>query len=453
MPRSFWIPASLLGLGVVAIAFLSLRHGATEESCATCAAATIGPQDVKVAAKTPDVTGLQPQPETPRPTSCGPTRPALEEDEAPDFSGVGIELLRTRGLAKLPSREERVSPEELRARIERSLARFFPEGYGMKEGRALTALGAIPSPVDTVARRAELWSVMLGAWRDPEVDKMLLAQSDDDMLPRQHALGQALAFLLRERIGWLKKDAAATTDAWLARLGLLAGDATLTTTLRGTHASRKGHEANTPPDKRDFLQELDQAVFSTGENFAKALHHLGEFDQLNAAYERPPVATAELLDAGLYFSEKQFEPRQVNWMDAKVAGQDPFWDDALGELGIRIFLSQQMPPEKTDEASSGWEGDRWLAYDAGSEARGHVAWQTFWKDKEAADKFFAAMQQFLRAKHPEAPLGTEDKGLWRWTGGGRSVTLTRTDDGRGVFYADAGTAEFAEALRAKFLKP
>jgi hypothetical protein len=61
--------------------------------------------------------------------------------------------VRTRHLAKLPSREEKVSPEDLQVRMTGLVAPLFPGRYGLKEGRALTALGAIPAPVDTVAQR------------------------------------------------------------------------------------------------------------------------------------------------------------------------------------------------------------------------------------------------------------------------------------------------------------
>jgi hypothetical protein len=283
---------------------------------------------------------------------------------------------------------------------------------------------------------------------------MLLVQTDDDVLPRQHPLGQAFAFLLRERTDWLKKNATVpTTDAWLARLGLLAGDAELTKALHGIHDPPESLHGLAAAETTDFLRDLDAAIFGAGKNFAKALYHLGEWDQVNAAYERPPVTTAELVDAGLYFSEHQFEPRRVNWPGLKVAGQEPFWDDALGQLGTRVYLLHQMPPDKTDAVFGRWEGDRWLAYDAGAQKRGHVAWQTLWHDSWAADHFFAAMQQRVQAGSPDAPVGVEDKGLWRWTGGGRTVILARTEGGRGVFYADAATPEFAEALRATFLKP
>lgn len=283
---------------------------------------------------------------------------------------------------------------------------------------------------------------------------MLLAQDDTSVPTSPHALGQAFALLLRERNTWLIREAApGTTDAWLARLGLLAGDAALT--VSQVHRANLGpSHANTAPTAGgDFLENLDEAVFAAGETFATALHHLGDFDQVNAAYERPPIATAELLDPALYFAEEQFEPRRPLWKGLQVLGQSPFWDDTLGALATRVLLTLHLPSKEAEEAVPGWEGDRWVAYEGAAGARGQVAWQSFWKDKQSADHFSTALQAFLRASHPGAAAPTESAGLWRWTADGRSILLLRTHEGRGVFYVDASTPEFAAALQQKLVLP
>jgi hypothetical protein len=251
----------------------------------------------------------------------------------------------------------------------------------------------------------------------------------------------------------------ASTDAWLAREGLMAGDASLMCALhdanpafRSSRRTRVNLAPGTEPPKRDFLRELEFATLATGRNFASALHHLGEFDQVNAAYERPPLATSELLDAGLYFSERQFQPKAVAWKDVTFMQRAPSWDDTLGELATSLFLAQQIPQETAEKAVSGWRGDRWLAFDAGEGARGHVVWQTFWKDKESAERFFAAMQQYVRAKYPETPgHGAGMSHGWIWKESGRTVILAHTDDGLGVLCTDAADDETAQSLYKKFI--
>jgi hypothetical protein len=118
-----------------------------------------------------------------------------------------------------------------------------------------------------------------------------------------------------------------------------------------------------------------------------------------------------------------------------------------------MLLWQGLPQKEPEETSVGWQGDRWLAYDAAEDARGQVAWQTLWKDKAAADKFYSAMQRLLRAKHPEAPVPADGPGPWKWSADGRNIILVRTHGGEGVFYADAATPEFVEALWKKFVPP
>ena len=331
---------------------------------------------------------------------------------------------------KLPAREENVTRADLQARILRQMEGYFPEGYGLKEGRALAALGALPTAEDTLAQRAAWWTQFLGAWYDPETDTMLVSLDEQGRtIVENHRRGVAFALLSAVRARRLApKDSRrrARTDAWLARLSLLAGDAASRRPFmhrprilrtRKTQVVLLPLPAAVP---RDFLagsSKLGHAS-NAGENFVKASHHLGDFDQVNATYERPPVATAELMDPGLYFSEEQFEPRIPAWVDVKVSVQTPFWDDTLGELGLRLFLWQGLPQQVAEEAAAGWRGDRWLAYDAGDNTRGQVAWQTLWKDKTAADKFYAAMQRLLRAKHPESPAPAGGPGPWKWSADG-----------------------------------
>jgi hypothetical protein len=461
MPRLLWIPAALLGLGVGAIGYVSLHKGTTGEACATCAAVTVHDRELAHATAS-KLSDLKPSQASSHSTSREPKPVSADEDEdAPDFSGIGIELVRTRHLLKLPSREEKVTPEELQAHVVQQVTECFAEDYGMREGRALEALGAIPAPVDTAGQRASWWAQHLGAWLDPEKQAMLLAYDNRDATEQEHPLGQAFAFLLRERSDWLKKDGAtSTTDAWLAHTSLLAGDATLTASiLAASSAYKNAHKSQmalvelTVPATRDYLQDLNLACFNEGENFARALHDLGDFDQVNAAYRRPPVATAELLDAGLYFSEQQFEPRMPPWSDLKVSDQTPFWEDTLGQLAMRVFLWQALPQTEAEEAVVGWRGDRWLAYEARDGGRGHMVWQTYWQDQAAADRFCAAIQQMLSGKRPEAAPAGGKPGPWRWSAGGRSVVLALTNGGTGVIYANAGSPEFAEALWGKFAVP
>jgi len=186
-------------------------------------------------------------------------------------------------------------------------------------------------------------------------------------------------------------------------------------------------------------------------DFVRNLHGVGKFEQVNAAYERPPVSCIELLEPSLYLAETQFRPEPVPWGDLRVNDIAPFWDDTLGVISLVLLLKQHVPQPVAADTAAGWRGDRLVVYRADGKERDHAAWQTMWRDSNAADVFFAAMRQSLLSRYRGArPEADAPAGVLKLTGPDRFVVLTRTHNGRGVLLADAADAGFAEALWKKF---
>jgi len=383
------------------------------------------------------------------------------EGEAPDFAGIAVELVRVRELQALPLAPVKMPREEVSRRIARWLAEQFPEDYGLREGRALAALGAIPAPVDTTALRAAFWSHQIGAWYDTKDETLAMAEHPEGDDEKENALGLAFAQSFREfGAGLFRSDGRQMdSDAWMARLGLIAGDAAFTRLRHALAHPRTGGGGGVGEDPDDpsreiplplYLRERDLAAFGVGMDFVGSLHGLGRFEQVNAAYGRPPVASIELLEPSLYLAEKQFKPESTGWADVAAGGVAPFWDDTLGAIGLVLLLKQYVPQPMAAEAVPGWRGDRLLAYPAAGRTRDHVAWQTFWQDSNGADAFFTAMRQALLGRYKSAPDGVaSSERVFKIDGPERFVLLARTHGGRGVFYVDAADAAFAEVLWKK----
>src|SRR5262249_40379843 len=154
---------------------------------------------------------------------------APDDDARPDFPGIAIELLRVRGLQALPISSSTVPRAEVEQCIAGWLAEKFPADFGKRQGRAFAALGAIPEPVDTIAMRAAFWSHQIGAWFDEQDETQLLAAGSTLDGPKENALGLAFTQLFRQHGAHLfpKGNAPLSTDAWMARMSLIAGDAAL----------------------------------------------------------------------------------------------------------------------------------------------------------------------------------------------------------------------------------
>lgn len=385
--------------------------------------------------------------------------PTLADEEDPDFKGIAFELLKTRGLQALPMNGKAAERAELERIMAKWLSERFPKDYGIRQGRALAALGAIPEPVDTLALRAAFWSHQIGAWYD-EVDETLYLTPTAEG-GRENALGLAFAQLYRENGASLfpKGGGAITTDDWLANMSLLAGDAAYTRLLHSLAHPKTGGGGGVNEDPDDpsramampnFLREMELVPFGVGLDFVRGLHDAAKFDQVNAVYTRPPVSCLEVLEPEMYLADTQFKPADIHWADMKVSGLTPIMDDSLGAILVVLFLKQYVPQPVAADTAPGWRGDRLLAYPAEGKSRDHVAWQTMWKDSNAADAFFSAMRQSLLSRYRGTiPAQNMADGVLRLNGPDRFVVLTRTHDGKGVFYADAANAPFADELWKK----
>lgn len=391
-----------------------------------------------------------------------PSDSGQPDDSSPDFGGIAVELVRMRESQSLPLTQVKVTRQVVLQHITGWLEQQFPGDYGLREGRALAALGAIPEPVDTVALRAAFWSHQIGAWLDAGNDTLVLAEQAEGDGAKENALGLAFAQLFRERGADLFQTDGKplNSDAWLARLGLIAGDASFTRLRHALAHPGRGGGGGVGDDPDDpsreiplpvYLRDRDLAAFGVGLDFVSSLHGLGKFEQVNAAYGRPPVASIELLEPGHYLADKQFNPECIGWTDVMAGGVVPFWDDTLGAISLVLLLKQYLPQPVAADVVPGWRGDRLLVYPSVGRPGDHVVWQSFWKDSNAADSFFGAMRQSLLNRHENVrPDAKAPRGVFKLNGPDRFVILTRTDGGRGVFYADAANASFADAARQKF---
>lgn len=455
MPRPLSVLVLLLAGGMVAGWWLSQRAVLTVDSRPAAALQRVS-REVDAAesrgGRVPTIPAAPPA-DVPQP-----------DGEPPDFAGIAVELVRVRELQSLPLTPVRVPRDELSRRIGAWLARQFPGDYGVREGRALAALGAIPAAVDTIALRAAFWSHQIGAWYDSGDETLALAPRPEGEDIKENALGLAFAQLFRERgAGLFWPDGKQPdSDAWLARLGLIAGDAAFTRLRHALAHPRTGGGGGVGEDPDDpshglplpaYLRERDLAAFGVGMDFVSSLHGLGKFEQVNAAYGRPPVASIELLEPSLYLAETQFKAEATGRTDVVLEGATPVWDNTVGAIGLVLLLKQFLPESIAAEAVHGWRGDRLLVYPAAGHSRDHAAWQTFWQDSDTADAFFTAMRQALLGRYRNASQASDaPKGVFKLDGPDRFVRLSRTHGGRGVLLADAADAAFAEAVWKKFVR-
>lgn len=388
---------------------------------------------------------------------CSPVIPAIDGD-APDFVGIGIELVKTRSMQDIPIPTVLVERAEVEKRIAAWLATQYQPDHGKLQGRALAAIGVIPDRVDTVALKAAFLSHQIGAWYDQTDKTLYLTRRPEE---KENALALSYGYLFKHFADTLypSKSKPMTLDARLARDCLLAGDAALTRFLHSLQNPTKGGGGGVGGDPDDpsravpipnFLRELELLPFGIGFDFVQALHSIGDWDQVNAAYQRPPVTGVEVLDPRIYLHETPFTLEPVHWKDIIVSGKTPIWDDALGPLATVMLLKQFVPEPIAADTISGWRNDRLLTYAADDGKRDHAVWQTLWKDSDAADAFFSAMRtRFLNKYKGSTPSQNTGQGVFQLDTSGRFILMKRTHNGHGIFVVDAAETAFVKAVSGK----
>lgn len=403
----------------------------------------------------------------PAPPPCDPGSPGPGKDE-PDFVGIGIELVKMRGIKDIPIPTVTVPREEVEEHIVKWLATQVAPDHGQKQGRALAALGVIPEPVDTIALKAAFLSHQVGGWYDPAEQTLFLAQQDTESInpqDRENALALSYGSLLKRYGAKLyPADPKVTTfDARLSRDCLIAGDAALMRFLHALRNPNKGGGGGVGEDPDDpsravpipnFLREMELLPFSVGFEFMQAMHSIGEWEQVNATYNRPPIAGAEALDPQVYLNETPFALQPIEFADLQVNGKAPLWQDTLGPMATVVMLKQRIPEPMATDTAPGWANDTLLVYQADGQSRDHAVWQTLWRSSDAADAFFSATRQWLQGRYKGAtPSAQAPAGAFQLESNGRFIQLQRTHGGKGVLLIDAADAAFRSAATAKLITP
>lgn len=397
---------------------------------------------------------------------CDPGNPPPTKDE-PDFVGIGIELVKLRGIQDIPIPTVTVPREEVEKHIVKWLATQVAPDHGQKQGRALAALGVIPEPVDTIALKASFLSHQVGGWFDPAEQTLFLAHRDPGSISaedRENALALSYGSLLKRYGATLfpPNQKITTLDARLSRDCLIAGDAALMRFLHALRNPNKGGGGGVGEDPDDpsravpipnFLREIELLPFAVGFDFMQAMHSIGEWEQVNATYKRPPIAGAEALDPQVYLNETPFALQSIEFADMQVNGSAPVWQDTLGPMATVVMLKQRVPEPIATDTAPGWANDKLLTYKAtDGQSRDHAVWQTLWRTSDAADAFFSAMRQWLQGRYKGAtPSAQSPDGAFELESNGRFIHLQRTHGGKGVLLIDAADATFVPAAIAKLV--
>jgi len=332
------------------------------------------------------------------------------------------------------------------------------------------AMGLVPEGFDLKQAYVDLLGEQVAAFYDQH--KHRLYMFDDvalDNAQNRVILSHELVHALQDQHFTLKNlplELKTNDDRVIAASSLVEGDATVTMnqfmlgeaslkTLTDTVGGLLGQSFEQLANAPRLLRETLLFPYTEGAKFCIALQETGGFAAIDAAYQRLPTSSAQILDPAKYFAGE--EPIPVEWETVTLEGKQPISDNVLGELGTRILLSDWTDPEQV-VAAKGWRGDRYLVFASGEKtgAAGLASvWRTVWRGVEESQRFTAAAKAMWAKRYgakpvpPEGDLPTHRIGF---EGSARALWLVVLPHEE-VVLVDAPDPATAEALIAAFARP
>jgi hypothetical protein len=205
--------------------------------------------------------------------------------------------------------------------------------------------------------------------------------------------------------------AAERDDLQLARRALAEGDAQLTAWLaerqpdetleldpdrlrrRLTEAWTSGRE---PAGRSDWLVAQIVEPYVLGFRLVADAWRQGGLEAVNALWKDPPLSSE-----ALRHRERRSERPEVLLPPSPQPGERRMTGFQLGELGIEVWLSSRLAPQRARSAALGWDGDRVDLFRSGAPAEGEsgerVVVTTHWDTGDDAEEFATAAEAWLFA--------------------------------------------------------
>ena len=340
-----------------------------------------------------------------------------------------------RGLRfKAPVDYQVLDRKQIKAVIAGKLAEVFSEQEFAGMTAALARLGVMPAGYPLREKYIDLLGEQVAAFYDQHQHKLFMFEDASlENAQNRVVLAHELTHALQDQHFGLKRlplEIKTNDDRAAAAAALVEGEATLVMSeymlknlslgalkdnLTATFAQDMKQLAAAPR----YLREMLIFPYLRGQEFCSALHSRGAYDALTDAYRQPPSSTAQILHPEKFLSEVREEPVLVNWPELSVRGQAPSADNVLGELGIRLLLSEWVDDATGERAGAGWRGDRYLSFDGGNS----LVWKTLWASDEDAAEFSHGARLALAKRYGAAP----DRHV-EWVEGARAVVLIDAHD-------------------------
>lgn len=346
-------------------------------------------------------------------------------DRAGTLAEIEKNTSRLRGLEfKRPVTYKNIGREELKKFLKAKLAEQYTPQEMHDYSRSLETLGLIPAGTDLLEVIVGLYDEQVAAFYVPE-ERALYTFKDTtlaknlDKVTMAHELTHALQdqnFDLTKFPLKVKDN----DDLALATAALIEGDATVLMTeyyaahldtrnvlgdvLGGVMGQQTAKLQAAPPYFRDMML----FPYQHGAEFAGALAAVNGPATLNAAFQRPPVSTREILHPEKYLKDRR-EPVKVELPKVEKPGWRLVGDNVLGEFGLRSLFSQYLDVYEAQRAAAGWLADRYHVYERGTTGPCVLDWQSEWETESDAKEFVATYDRVAQKRGVVVAVAVDGK--------------------------------------------
>lgn len=348
--------------------------------------------------------------------------PALAAGPVPrELKQIEGQVTRIRGLSlSQPIKGQLLTRQEWRQRVRDSAAQATTENSAEIDTgqRLLVLLGYVaPDTQDVFSQAAAVQESSVEGFYEAKTKTLNVILNGpkptlNDRLTYAHEYTHALQderFGIRE----LTRQDQQNNDQTMAIRSLIEGDATLTMVLWARQnltpqelsqlaqgPSAEEIEATGANDLPPVIIRSMAFPYNEGALFVASLYRQGGFPAVDAAFENPPLSTAEIFHPDRYLAGLQPVDASFPRVDNTIGG-GPWFEidrDTMGELDLRVLIEQFTDARTAERATTGWTGDEYalMTNVAGQDL---YLLRTIWDDEHEAAEFAQAFSDAIWSRY------------------------------------------------------
>jgi hypothetical protein len=283
-----------------------------------------------------------------------------------------------------------------------------PASYAT-ESKVLHALALVDDHPDLAKAEQELEGSSVIGFYDP-TSKQLYVRGVDARASVRQVLVHELTHALQDQWFSIDRNNPSDDESDLAFRTLVEGDAvriqdqyvaSLSAAEQRQVSADEAAGGVPPADVPGVLEELDGFPYVVGPRFTREVVSASGQARLDAAFKDPPVSTAQVIHSRLFLAGTQ--PAKV---DPPAADGSVIDQGVLGEFGLDLILERltangEVTNGQSQTITAGWSGDRYVAWDQGSQSCVRDRFQM--SSQTATAALIGALAKFA-ADHPGATV-------------------------------------------------